>query len=505
MSSDVLPTSRAEWDEPADVTLRSVTFVSLSLLPRAPLFEISEMSGRGRARGARGTNPPAARATARAGSSPAARAKSPKKPPGSQQGAESRRGSSSRRRGRGKGCERPDGIATSVQPEVSSEPTSNQASSAGNRERAQRAQKESDPNKVLPSTLEKLKIKKASRSESTSIVNKVVADIKKFMKENSKHFKETETLRTGSAYENVKISKPDEFDVMFTIPMKRVRVEQFGNTGAFCSVHPERTDHPFVKDGTLLADDMLRDFREQVKLAVKDMQNVSVERKKKGCPAVTLGIKADTGFPISLDIVLGLEVHSSWPTFTEGGFKIEKWLGTKVKKEFKFKPFYLVPKYKGKGNEEKEGIRKKDVWCISFSHVEKGILKNHGQAKTCCEKSGVQCCRKACLKLLKHLLHVLKEKYPEELSGFSSYMAKTALLHACSTRVEDSNWANSNLSSCFQMLLDDFEKHLRSGSLPNFFIPSDNLLGCGHSQKSRELLADLIEKERNNGFPIFTS
>lgn len=60
--------------------------------------------------------------------------------------------------------------------------------------------------------------------------------------------------------------------------------------------------------------------------------------------------------PISLDIVLGLQVNSSWPTFTQGGFKIDTWLGTKVKKDLKTHSYYLVPKYEGKGTVELEGV-----------------------------------------------------------------------------------------------------------------------------------------------------
>lgn len=59
---------------------------------------------------------------------------------------------------------------------------------------------------------------------------------------------------------------------------------------------------------------------------------------------------------ISLDVVLSLMVKSSWPPFTKEGLKIEGWLGTKVKQEYKRKPYYLVPKYEGRGTLVKEGV-----------------------------------------------------------------------------------------------------------------------------------------------------
>lgn len=59
---------------------------------------------------------------------------------------------------------------------------------------------------------------------------------------------------------------------------------------------------------------------------------------------------------ISLDVVLCLMVKSSWPAFTNEGLKIEAWLGTKVKQEYKRKPYYLVPKYEGRGTVENDGV-----------------------------------------------------------------------------------------------------------------------------------------------------
>lgn len=92
------------------------------------------------------------------------------------------------------------------------------------------------------------------------------------------------------------------------------------------------------------------------------LSGVEINRKKKGCPAVTLTINVNS-FDISLDVVLCLEVKSSWPPFTQGGFQIEKWLGSKVKQEYKYKPYYLVPKYEGKGTKTCDGVPAKGRKC----------------------------------------------------------------------------------------------------------------------------------------------
>ncbi|GLD69600.1 cyclic GMP-AMP synthase [Lates japonicus] len=303
--------------------------------------------------------------------------------------------------------------------------------------------------------------------------------------------------------EITKISHPDEFDVMLSIPVDRVDIKPFGDDGAFYSVTLKRGNSPLKKfedNNILSASKMLTEFREEVKKCVKPFTEWRVTNKKKGCPAVTLTTEVQS-VTISLDVVLCLRVRSSWPPFTNEGFKIEGWLGTKVKREYKRKPYYLVPKYEGRGTAERDGVLAKDIWRISFSHVEKDILKNHGSEKTCCEKEGERCCRKDCLKLLKHLLSLLKEKNCS-FDKFYSYQAKTTLLHACCSRTKDSEWRASSLSQCFQQLLEDFVGHLEKGVLPNFFIPDQNLLS-GSDQKKCKSLAHCIKNEVENGFPIF--
>lgn len=90
----------------------------------------------------------------------------------------------------------------------------------------------------------------------------------------------------------------------------------------------------------------------------------TLTRKKTGCPAVTLTTVVEST-TISLDVVLCLEVKSSWPPFTQDGLKVEQWLGAKVKRAHKWKPYYLVPKYEGKGTVENEGVLAKGKHNLS--------------------------------------------------------------------------------------------------------------------------------------------
>ncbi|XP_010786592.1 cyclic GMP-AMP synthase [Notothenia coriiceps] len=249
--------------------------------------------------------------------------------------------------------------------------------------------------RILSTTLDKLRIKRDEKSYTSKVVNELVDAILSHLKQNTQCFKEAEPLPTGSYYENLKISNPDEFDVMLAIPVDRVDVSPFGDDGAFYSVKFKRGNSPlkkFEESGTLSASKMLDEFRAEVKECAKKYTGWEVIRKKKGCPAVTL-IRTVQSVTVSLDIVLSLKVKSSWPSFTKEGLQIDSWLGTKVKRDYKWEPYYLVPKFEGKGTEEKDGILAKDTWRVSFSHVEKAILKNHGSQKTCCEKEGERCCR----------------------------------------------------------------------------------------------------------------
>lgn len=365
-----------------------------------------------------------------------------------------------------------------------------------------------DPTAILNATLNNLKIRMDDKSKAAQKINEIEQTILDHLKTNTLCFKQVEKpLHTGSYYENVKISKPDEFDIMFPIPVQRVNITPFSDDGAFYIASLQREYNPLQKfckgpESKLLpASEILQEFRNEVIKSIKDRPDVKIMTKKKGCPAVTFNVQVDSCSNISVDIVLSLSVKSSWPSFTKDGLKIEGWLGRKIKQKYKCAPYFLVPKYEGIGTRESNGALAKDAWRVSFSHVEKDILLNHGSEKTCCERDGTRCCRKDCLKLLKHLLSLLKEQ-DTSLDKFCSYHAKTTLLHACSFRTKDSQWAAADLSQCFEQLLIDFENYLVKKELNNFFIPTQNLLsGC--SQTKCRSLALHIKEQREKGFPIF--
>ncbi|XP_054424813.1 cyclic GMP-AMP synthase [Pteronotus mesoamericanus] len=367
--------------------------------------------------------------------------------------------------------------------------------------------RESAPGSWKPrAVLDKLRLSRSEISAAADVVNRVVDHLLLRLRSHQSEFKGVELLRTGSYYEQVKVSSPNEFDIMFKLDVPRVELEEYHSSGAHYFVKFKRNPggnplSQFLDNEILSASKMLSKFREIIKEEIKNIEGIDVilERKRRGCPAVTLLIRKPK--EISVDVILALKVSSSWPASTEKGLPIEHWLGKKVRRDLRLEPFYLVPKHA-----KEEDHFQEETWRLSFSHIEKNILKNHGQSKTCCEVFGVKCCRKDCLKLMKCLLEQLKKKYgnQKKLKKFCSYHVKTAFFHMCTLAPLDSQWQSKDVELCFDRCLEYFLQCLKAESLSNYFIPGVNLFSQDHVDKtSKEFLLKQIEYERNNGFPVF--
>ncbi|NWW50781.1 CGAS synthase, partial [Pedionomus torquatus] len=301
------------------------------------------------------------------------------------------------------------------------------------------------------------------------------------------------------------VLEPNEFDIMLLMRVERLQLEECDDTGAFYYLSFKRNPKEkyllkfLDEDGRLSAFKMLQALREIIKQEVKNIKDaeVTVQRKKARSPAITLQIRNPRTSDISVDIILTLEVQQSWPPSTREGLRVEQWQGRKVKGDLRNNPLYLVAK-----QNKKEKVLKENTWRLSFSHVEKTILKDHGSSKTCCESDGSKCCRKGCLKLLKYLLEQLKMKYTKELDKFCSYHVKTAYFHACVMWPRDTEWQWGDLEHCFQRYLGYFLDCLQRSQLPHFFIPQYNLLSP-QDKASNAFLSRQLNYQLNNRFPIF--
>ncbi|KAM9297707.1 cyclic GMP-AMP synthase [Morus bassanus] len=356
----------------------------------------------------------------------------------------------------------------------------------------------------LREVLSRLTLGRQDVSEASGLVNQVVSHLIQAIRSKDGSFSSIARLGAGSYYEHVKISEPNEFDIMLVIPVTRLQLEESDDTGAYYYLTFKRNPKEkyllkyLDEDGKLSAFKMLQALRETIKQEVKNIKNVevTVKRKKAGSPAITLQIKNPPA-EISVDIILTLEVQHSWPPSTQDGLKIEQWLGRKVRGDFRYKSLYLVAK-----QNKKEKVLRGNTWRLSFSHIEKAMMNNHGNAKTCCESDGPKCCRKGCLKLMKYLLEQLKMKYTKELDKISSYHVKTAFFHSCVMWPKDTDWHLGDLDHCFQKYLGYFLDCLEKSHLPHFFIPQYNLLSL-EDKASSDFLSRKINYELNNRFPIF--
>ncbi|XP_068432211.1 cyclic GMP-AMP synthase-like [Clinocottus analis] len=365
-----------------------------------------------------------------------------------------------------------------------------------------------------------LKIRMTDRRWAAEVVNDFQDNLLKFLKGSSDQpfFQSADFLNSGSYFEKVKIHNPDEFDMMLKLPAPSRIIMTELDGGLFYRIdlaRPARSPiQAFTLENghTLSASRILSEMHRLVRKFLKNYKvpdegfRWEVNRKRLGSPAVTLSLfrnemRSDDEL-ISVDVVPALEIHSSqgWPLAVRNGPDVDNWLGKKVRQEIKSLPCFFVPKrLKGRNLSEEA----KESWRISFSHVEKKLIRSHGNKKTCCESTATKCCRKPCLMLLKSLIEGLKQRFPKELDHLCSYHGKTVFLHTLSIRFDDSMWAPQQLPACFLHLVWALERHARAGLLPHFFVPNCNLFSTALlPRKALAFLVSALEEQRREGLPL---
>ncbi|KAJ8384962.1 hypothetical protein AAFF_G00196280 [Aldrovandia affinis] len=368
-----------------------------------------------------------------------------------------------------------------------------------------------------------LGLRRTDRQRSAKLVNHFREKLLDYLKNSEQPaFRSVTVLNSGSYYEMVKINEPNEFDMMLLLPTPRLtwtELEEYHGVHYSVSLtRPTRSEiRAFLLDDelTISATRILKEMRSLVKKFIStykvpdEASRWVLNRKRPSSPAVTLTLmwketEADEAVEelLSLDVVPALEVprSQSWPLAARTGLKVDNWLGKKTRRDLTSQAFYFVPK-KPAGRNLSDAA--KESWRISFSHIEKEIIKNHGQSRTCCEGYASKCCRKRCLMLLKCLIEGLKVQFPEALERLCSYHGKTTFLHTLSIRGNDSQWAPHNLASCFMTLLLALEGHACSGSLPHFFIPGCNLFAApAFPRKALIFLQRALEEQKKQGLPL---
>ncbi|XP_042711040.1 cyclic GMP-AMP synthase-like isoform X1 [Chrysemys picta bellii] len=355
-------------------------------------------------------------------------------------------------------------------------------------------------------------LKQEEINKAARIFNGFVDPFIRYLKEcpERPYFNEVTKLTTGSYYEFVKIDHPDEFDVMLALPVRSCMYTEVDDwNGLYYKVTLRRQTRSFptpflLEDGNTVSPvKVLEEFRKHVSQFITSSYEVpspgwkmKLSRKKQNSPATTVVMLDDKGGEVvSIDLVPALEISLPWPDSCRVGQDVEKWLGKKTK--LRNNPFYFVAK-QPRGHDDKE------VWRISLSHIEKEILNNHGNTKTCCESYHTKCCRKTCIRLLKSLFKDLKKDYPRQLSHLCSYYAKTSFLHTLTQWKEDTDWKPSDIACCFLRVLDDFIQHVENTNLPHFFIPNCNLF-YSFPPKDLKFLLERLREQKGNGLQAFAA
>ncbi|NXX39098.1 CGAS synthase, partial [Tricholaema leucomelas] len=306
----------------------------------------------------------------------------------------------------------------------------------------------------------------------------------------------------------LQMSEPSKFEVLFETAEERLELCASDNSGAFYNLRfkEEPREKPwskFVENRYVSAFKMLATLRAMIKEEVAERQmrtsGVTVERKKHGNPAITLLI-TDPPANISVDIILTVRARQAWPSSMQDGLRIEKWLGSETRESFMSKLLYFIPK--GTCVTIEPSCAPGNSWQLSFSRIEKLMMNNHGNTKTCCECDGVKCCREDCLELMMCLLEKLKDQDPKKLSTFSLHHVKTSFFHSCVSHPADQFWHSNQLENCFKKVLGDFMACLEKSKLPHFCIPIYNLLS-ENQKKSNTSLAKKIKEQVEKGFEIF--
>ncbi|XP_068720191.1 cyclic GMP-AMP synthase-like receptor 1 [Montipora capricornis] len=344
---------------------------------------------------------------------------------------------------------------------------------------------------------QKVMLSMADIKENSQCVEKIVPVILKEVQKRDGVFS-AKILHSGSYYENLKVSRPCEFDIMLVFD--NTRFDRF-----FDIMCPVRTKDPCVgyarlefrdhvqegrklwgkfltKDGKYLSPQkIVKRFKVLVCEAVENMaernqgRRISNEIKQNG-PAVTL--YNIYGKNIDVDLVLSIEVLG-WPSCANswGDFATHRtWPSKLVVEEIKtMGTFHLVPKPC-----PAEAMNSKLYWRISFSEVEKKLLR-----PACAEK-----------KKSYRIAKAIFEACEDDLKPLKSFHLKTVFLHLRSENPR----AESGSSHLAENVVNFFERlitHLKNGQLSHFFVKNANLF-VGMNQERLKHLARKLQKLNNH-------
>lgn len=273
---------------------------------------------------------------------------------------------------------------------------------------------------------------------------------------------------SGSYYEKLRVSSPEEFDVMLVFEAHLIR--RFFKVEEYCRDHPGFAKLAFndcidggrarwgnFLDGKFLSPEKLvRHFYELISSAVKKSpQGGRISKIKLHGPAVTLTIDRK----IDLDLVLSIEV-SEWPSCAKGwGSATKAWPSTREVEQIKMKApkFHLVAKSFPESHL---------FWRISFSEAEKSLLRSASSDKK-----------------FYRIAKAIYSAKKSSLKPLTSFHFKNLFLH-CRSEQPQAKHDDSNLGESVVRFFQNMIDRLERDSLRHFFV------------NRRSLLSEMSEAER---------
>ena len=339
------------------------------------------------------------------------------------------------------------------------------------------------------------------RERLEQFVNNILVEVEK----RDKRF-QTTLVKSGSVYEGTKVCQPDEFDFMIRIdsltdkPSFRpcdkgegyVKLildeegwEEFKDEEGF--FNPHMLSQSFKKlvnaslsdaevpEGLVVERVGQRMFKETWWPVYSEiLGNIDGQEKSSGVmyseshgPATTLTIYWQGGnsyrdLPVSVDLTLTLDYHKAKPPVQLTKQEIQPVLQKCG--------FHVVP----------AGF---DSWRISFSMVEREILTTSPEGL------------KTCYRVLKIVRDEISEMLGWDSSLVPSYMFKTVLFSEL-FRTDRYRWEKDCRAQRIIQALELALEGVKTEKVPNFFIPSQNLLTVAdHENKLRQcVLEDLLNQ-----------
>lgn len=284
-------------------------------------------------------------------------------------------------------------------------------------------------------------------------------------------------------------------------------------------------EHEKTQGGILSPKSMVKVFRNSLIRAFEDTDiwRENVCRVEVNGPAITLVMDFKLfgeESTYSFDFVLAVK-GKYWSLDAKDWPKRNRQLpNTEIIQDIVDNGVYLVPK---SSTAEKEDFE----WRVSFSYGERKLMsmlykQNPGipqQRHTSFDKIPIDTiapliddkCIVECYRILKYLI----KKHISSPKLLTSYHLKTVLLWNWERLPEDF-WSRKRLAYCFIGLLDDLIFRFSEGNIPQFFVPSSNLLLKFHKDFSEIVLKKLIYIRRHideylpgprdfHGFPVNVS